>query len=93
MQNCKNVIVEEVVETFHARETRSNICTLSSSQDNRELNIIIHGIDEKSREYDGTLIDELFHTVGLGYASTQAIDCLGYKSSEKTRPLRLRLAT
>ena len=57
------------------------------------LYIIIHGIQEQSTEKDLEIINELFHTVGLKCTSTPAIDRLGRKSNERTRPIRLCMAT
>ena len=58
--------------------------------DQREHNIIIHGMKEDStgEETDQMIIEELFDTVGLNYR-TSSVDRLGSKIHQKARPIRI----
>ena len=93
LEEGKSSNEKERVETFLGKRTAAGDRTLPSTLDARSLNIIIHGIQEESTEKDQGIIDELFHTVGLKCTSTPVIDRLGSKSNERTRPIRLCMAT
>ena len=90
---------EEFVEVIPTNIMVSNRLNEPSNTntipDKREFNIIIHGLREDStkREYDRTVIKELFDTVGLEYHSPSSIDRLGVKTFNNVRPMRLTMAT
>ena len=85
---------KERVETLYARRTGSTDKTVPYTSDNRQLNVIIHGIKEENTESDRTTVEDLFNTVGIEYApTTSATDRLGSKSSERTRPIRICMKT
>ena len=67
----------------------------AETEDRRELNIIIHGLAEKEngKEYDREIIKQLFDTVGIQYEPCSTADRLGRKTTDRTRPIRLRMET
>ena len=66
--------------------------TPSTSFDQRELNVIVHGIteDDTGARTD-VIVAELCDTLGLNYQPTTLADRLGSKSPEKSRPIRITM--
>ena len=85
----------ELVEAIYVRKSESTNKFNTEIEDGRELNIIIHGLEEKEswKEYDREIIKQLFDTVGIQYAPCSSADRLGRKTTDRTRPIRLRMET
>ena len=81
--------------TLYVRKSESTNKFNTEIEDRRELNIIIHGLEEKEsgKEYDREIIKQLFDTVGIQYAPCSSADRLGRKTTDRTRPIRLRMET
>ena len=85
----------EFVEAIYVRTPESTNKLNAETEDRRELNIIIHGLveEENGKEYDREIIKQLFDTVGIQYAPCSSADRLGRKTTDRTRPIRLRMET
>ena len=85
----------ELVEAIYVRKSESTNKFNTEIEDSRELNIIIHGLEEKEsgKEYDREIIKQLFDTVGIQYAPCSSADRLGRKTTDRTRPIRLSMET
>ena len=72
-----------------------NACIPAPLSDQRELNVIVHGMKEdkedNAREQTNQIITELFDTLGLKHYFNTLADRLGRKSPDKNRPIRLTM--
>ena len=83
-----------ILETVYIRRNGFTDKTVPCTSHSWHLNIIIHRIKEDNTVSDQMIIKEIFNTVGLEHTSiTSAIDRLGSKSSERTRPIQVSMKT
>ena len=60
--------------------------------DGRELNLIVHGLEENgTNTQTNTIVKELFDTLEVKHHPTTLTDRLGGKSPDKIRPIRLKM--
>ena len=72
-------------------ENISNGSAQTTLSDGRELNVIIHGVEEDAGTQTGPVVKELFDTLEVKHHQATQPDRLGGKSLDKIRPIRITM--
>ena len=85
----------EITEIIYKFCTNSDEISYEIAQttlpDDRELNIIVHGVEEDAGTQTGPVFKELFDTLEVKHHLTTLADRLGGKSPDKIRPIRVTM--
>ena len=97
IKNKADTVNEKQSDEFTKRiytiedENISNEIAQTTLSDGREVNVIVHGVEEDAGTQTGPVVKELFDTLEVKHHQATLADRLGGKSLDKIRPIRITM--